>query len=293
MRAKLPSSRDLRRTVFAIIQSTAFLMTNSIGYGIFICLIRNLWGSLNFYTASYVPAFLTSLCAIILERPSRHGLLCLYVSNVAIETIFNMLVNRGIVPRPIKNGQVAIFGIGVAALLYYYRSGMLERQNDSIFSILRYVVGDGEQKIAGIATDIPNEAITDASEQSLRPRMPIQPIKDRLRHPTCPHRSSCIYYALGSGVKLFSIGLGIQISMKIIPQLTRIFTKGPGHLIRQIFSMDSIKLAIFLGGFSSLFRVSALLLEISNKYLYEFFWLSFRRHLQTEFKKKFLNTCTF
>lgn len=51
-RGKVPSCRDLRRTVFAIMQSTAFLTTNAVSYGIFTCLIRNYWGSLNFYTVS-------------------------------------------------------------------------------------------------------------------------------------------------------------------------------------------------------------------------------------------------
>lgn len=276
MRGKLPSGRDLRRTVFAIFQSTAFLMVHEFGYFFLQCFIRNTWGSYNFYTASFVPTFLSSICAILVERPSRRGMLCLYVTNNATETVYNMLVTRGLIPRPIDNGQVAIFGISVAALLYYYRRGLSERQNDSIFSILRFIVGAGEQEIAGIVEESAAETIAISNEQSSAPairggsvkRLPlllnavrvyaalIQRIEKMSRHSTCPHHSSCFYYALEGGVKLFSVGLGIQISLKMLLQVTRIFTKGPGHLFRQLYSKDTFKLAIFLGGFSSLFRVS-------------------------------------
>lgn len=288
MRGKLPSGRDLRRTVFAIFQSTAFLTTSAFSYCLYLCIIRKYWGSLNFYTASYVPAFMSSISAILLERPSRRGMLCLYVSNVATETVYNMLVVRGLVPRPIDYGQVAIFGASAAVLLYYYRCGLHERHNDSIFAILRFVVGAGEQEIAGVVEERSAEAgvldrpTADGNDETPPPqqirfsrrrggsarRLPfllnavrayaalIRRIKRMWRHPTCPHRSSCVYYALESGVKLFSIGLGIQISLKMVLQITRIFTKGPGHLIRQLFSRDTVQLAIFLGGFSSLYRVS-------------------------------------
>lgn len=278
MRGKLPSAHDLRRTVFAIFQSSVFIMTSAFGYFGLQCLIRKYTGGVNFYTASFVPAFLSSICAIFLERSSRHGLLCLYVTNGATETLYNMLVARGLIPRPIENAQVAIFGISVAVLLYYYRRGLHQRHNDSIFSIIRFAVGAGGQKIAGITGQNPTEVIADDNEQSspqaIQPRgslrrFPfllkavrtyaaiIQRIKTKFRHPTCPHHSTCIYYALESGVKLFSVGLGIQVALKTLPQVTRIFTKGPGHLIQQLFSRDTVKMAIFLGGFSSLYRVSA------------------------------------
>lgn len=193
-----------------------------------------------------------------------------------------MLVYRGIVPRIIKNGQVAIFGISVAALLYIYRRGLNERHTDPIYSIIRFAVGAGEQEISGIVKESPIEMIADDKERSSQAeirqfdrridgpakRLPfllnavqayaafIHRNKQMWRHPTCPHKSSCIYYVLESGVKLFTVGLGIQIATKMLPKLPRIFTSGPGILIRQLFSWDTVKLAIFFGGFSSLFRVS-------------------------------------
>lgn len=210
MRGKSPSGHDLRRTVIAIFQSTAFLMTHSFGYFFFQCLFRKYSGSLNFYTASFVPSFLSSICAIHVERPSRHGLLCLYVTNGATETVYNMLVARGLLPRPIEDAQVAIFGVSVAALLYFYRRGLHERHTDSIFSILRFAVGTDEQEIAGIVNEKPTEeplsptALHQFGQRiggSVR-RLPflmnavreyaalIQRIKKMYRHPTCPHRSS-------------------------------------------------------------------------------------------------------
>lgn len=44
-------------------------------------------GHFNLLTVSFFPAFLSSVFAILIERPSRRTLLCLYVSNVATETV--------------------------------------------------------------------------------------------------------------------------------------------------------------------------------------------------------------
>lgn len=102
---------------------------------------------------------MSSMCALLLERPSRRSLLCLYVSNVATETLFNMACARGYC-RPIPYGQVLIFGASMSLLLYYFRYGMHQgigplnqptlNSKDSIYDILRFVVGRYEEHVPAL-----------------------------------------------------------------------------------------------------------------------------------------------
>lgn len=161
MRCRVPTLNDLKRMILGILQSTAFLTTSAFTYSFFLCLIRHTVGSFNFFTVSYVPAFMSSMCALLLERPSRRGLLCLYVSNVATETLYNMACSRGYC-RPIPYGQVVIFGASISVLLYYFRCGLHQgiapsiqlntahTNKDSIYDILRFVVGRHEEYVPAL-----------------------------------------------------------------------------------------------------------------------------------------------
>lgn len=159
MRCRIPTLHDLKRMLLGILQSTGFLTTSAFTYSFFLCLLRYSMGSFNFYTVSFVPAFMSSMCALLLERPSRRGLLCLYVSNVATETLFNMACARGYC-RPIPYGQVLIFGASMSVLLYYFRCGLHQgisptiqtnaANKDSIYDILRFVVGRYEEYVPSL-----------------------------------------------------------------------------------------------------------------------------------------------
>lgn len=250
MRGRIPTLTDLKRTFLGILQSTAFLTTNAFTYPLFLCWSRQYLGQYNFFTVSYVPSFLSSLCALMVERPSRRGLLCLYVSNVATEALFNMACSRGYC-RPIPFGQVLIFGASVSVLLYNFRCGLHQvpaptpqgkvTSKDSIYDILRFVVGRYEEHVP--ALQLPPQYLSRRRERqpsaallaaqrdqpTTRPsRNPLLPyilqavryytqamdyLKYGLpRHKTCPHpRTSCLHYVLTGSTKLFTIGVGIQV----------------------------------------------------------------------------------
>lgn len=96
-------------------------------------------GGFNILTVSAIPAFLSSVFAILIERPSRRVLLCLYVSNVATETVWNMALSRNMV-RSVKYGHVALFSASMALLLRYYKGGQhktIDGRTDSMFGVLR------------------------------------------------------------------------------------------------------------------------------------------------------------
>lgn len=60
----------------------ARLFSFSVSYLSVTFLFRKLLGHFNMLSVSFLPAFLASYVAILLERPSRRNLLALYVTNV-------------------------------------------------------------------------------------------------------------------------------------------------------------------------------------------------------------------
>lgn len=218
-------------------------------------------------TASYIPAFMSSFTAILVERPSRRGLLTMYVANVATETLWRMGCSRGLV-KSIPNGQVLIFGLATSALLYYFRSGWHITEKDSVYDILRFIVGPDEEGGPREVKESPPKA---EKPKRLHNYVMIQEflkiykkMTDKLKalpkHDKCPHKSSCVYYTLSGGTKLFGIGLGAQVALKIILNIQRV-VKSPKKLIDVLWSKDTLKIGTFLGGFSLIYRVS----EIDKK----------------------------
>lgn len=76
------------------------------------------------------------------------------------------------------------------------------------------------------------------------------------RHRSCPHpRNSCVHYVLSGGAKLFTIGVGLQVTLKCLIQF-KMISRQPLVQLKKIFgSQDTLKLGAFLGGFAALFRV--------------------------------------
>lgn len=267
MRGRIPKRKELENTILGILQSTAFLTTSAFSYSMYMCTIRHFLGGFNFFTASYIPAFLSSLTAILLERPSRRNLLCLYVANVATETLWKMGVSRGVVSS-IKHGQVIIFGLSAAILLYYFKSGLHLEEKDSVFDIVRFIVGKDEEKQREAIAE-PTPAPQPSTSQQPRTKnhyLFIQHIirlykqlTDKLKAlpkaNKCQHRDSCLYYTLSGGCKLFSIGFAVQLSLRLLSQSKKLI-KSPGKIMDVIFSRDTLKIGAFLGGFSFIYRVS-------------------------------------
>lgn len=284
MKGRIPTKQDIKRTLQGIVQSTAFLSFTGFGYSLFLCSLRRLLGNFNILTVSFLPAFLSSVFSILIERPSRRVLLCLYVSNVATETVWNMLVSRNLV-RNIRHGDVALFGISMALLLTYYKKGNQKEVPDSMFKVLRFVVGPYEDKDYGVRHPVePPSAFyrqrvaninNDPSQHTRRPKNVvyhlitqmlriykkiIYRVKCQGRHTSCPHPFSCLYYVAGGTTKMFSIGLGIQITLKLVLNMKRIFAS-PKNMKQIFLRKDIVNLGLFLGLYSGLFRGSLCVLR--------------------------------
>jgi hypothetical protein len=260
MRGRIPDKKDLQRTLLGILQSTAFLTTSAVSYSTYICIIRHLFGGFNLYTASYVPAFMSSITAIVIERPSRRNLLCLYVANVATESLWRMAVDRGLV-KGIRRGQVIIFGISASFLVYYFRRGLHLEKKDSVYDVLRFIVGkdeEGGEKTKAQERERKRKLLSNfvIIQQFLKIFTHIQTfLKSFSKHEKCPHSHSCVYYCTSGGTKLFAIGLGIQATLKLVLQIPKI-VKTPKKVMRSVFSRDTLRIGMFLGGFSAIYRVN-------------------------------------
>ncbi|CAG9761508.1 unnamed protein product [Ceutorhynchus assimilis] len=289
MKGRIPNKQDLQRTLFGVLQSTAFLSFTGFGYSLFLCTLRKVMGHFNLLTVSFWPAFLSSAFAILIERPSRRTLLCLYVSNVATETVWNMALSRGLV-RNIPYGDIAIFGTSMAVLLTYYKSGHHQDVPDAMFKILRFVIGPYEEKDFGARVthetntfyrqqvsssgNAPSRIQEGSSQvrkqtstvwhlvtQMLRIyKKLIYKVKCFGRHQSCPHPFSCLYYVLGGTGKMFSVGLGLQITLKLVLNLKKIFASPKA--VKQIFlRKDILNVGLFLGLYCGAFRGSLCILR--------------------------------
>lgn len=277
MKGKKPTIDDIKKTISGILQSTAFLSWSAFTLSFSICGLRQVLGSFNVLCVSYIPAFISSLSAIIIERPSRRSLLCLYVSNIATETLFKMGVWRGYW-KPIKFGNVYIFATSMAMLLYYYRCE--ELKNDSIFRIIKFIASPYEDPNYNINKNIKlinnNENKNNISTKQIIYNNKksfniiwkslkfyqyiITWIKSLKRHSTCPHPHSCIHFIIEGTSKLFGIGLGVQLSMNIIFQLKNIM-KQPKLIKSILLKKKNFNLALFLGGFTGFYRLMTCLLR--------------------------------
>uniref|UniRef100_A0A182FHE7 Transmembrane protein 135 N-terminal domain-containing protein n=1 Tax=Anopheles albimanus TaxID=7167 RepID=A0A182FHE7_ANOAL len=275
MRGRIPTMAELKKTIRGWLQSTAFLTTNAYSYMMLTCMVRRLLGSFNFYTVSYLPAFLAAFVSIMVERSSRRGLLALYVSNVATETLWNILQSRGVV-RSIPHGEMIIFGLSTSLLMYCYRRNRQKDYRDSMFDVVRFAIGDSEVMKGDIG--VPPTAVIDAentrAERSTtaaarKPTSPYPFIQAVLRayvqltgrlkalgkHKLCRHRHSCLYDTLSSGVRMFSMGLGIQVVMKLVLQLRKFITR-PALIRKTFLNKEIARLGLFLGGFTSIYKIT-------------------------------------
>ncbi|XP_071554874.1 transmembrane protein 135 isoform X1 [Temnothorax nylanderi] len=281
MRRKVPSKEDIKKTILGILQSTAFLSWSGFSYSLFICLLRRMLGHFYMPTVSFLPSFLSSLSAIVIERASRRTLLCLYVSNIATETLFKMGVWRGYF-SPIPRGEVYIFAVSVAVLLYFFRSKT--NKHDQIYKILRMIVGRYEEteyltkKNLHPETSSRNtttggaQSGTSIRRSSARHKFSIlwksfeaykyiiNSLKAQSKDASCPHPYSCAHYILADSARLFSYGVCGQIALKLILQFKRLLQK-PKLLKTTIFQRENVNLGVFLGGFAGLYRLASCMLR--------------------------------
>ncbi|XP_015188603.1 PREDICTED: transmembrane protein 135-like [Polistes dominula] len=262
------------RTILGILQSSAFLSMTAFNFSANICALNRILGGMHVLTVSFLPSFLSNLVAIIIEKPARRTLLCLYVSNIATETLYNMGVWRGYFPR-IPYGSAYIFAASISVLLYLHRAKRMDQ--DTVYKIIRFVIGPYEQfqnsnkKSEHLESTTCTESLNSNRECKRHTyniifksfqiyKEIINNLKNKYKHWSCPHPHSCAHYILMSGTKLFSYGYGIQVAIQLILQSQQIF-KRPKHIKNILFKKQYLNIATFLGAFSALYKLTSCLLR--------------------------------
>ncbi|XP_055890095.1 transmembrane protein 135-like isoform X4 [Biomphalaria glabrata] len=260
----------------------------------------------NYYRKKLIPETLRSTIFltingtlfIIMFCAWRRGQLAVYLTNLALETGYRMLVERQLI-TPVHNGEVYIFSLVSAIYLYLFR-----KQNglpSSTVSLFRFIMGseesfkDSPSQGASLdcqqvkqASKTKNRNVLERSSGGLVERVKsrllaiplvggfiqevfslvssgLDIVEDLPRHLCCPHKYSCLSYILKGGLRMFSLGFLMQAALSTFSSFTAIVKK-PTAIFRTVFNKVNTKLALFLGSYCAIFRaVSCLLRWMRNK----------------------------
>ncbi|KAH9423898.1 hypothetical protein DERP_005482 [Dermatophagoides pteronyssinus] len=132
------NQKNFQECLRSIIRSSSFLGANAFLAILFLCLSLNISGRFYYPLNAYIPSFFGSFLAILIERPSRRKALAFYVSNIATEITYKILLTRNYIGG-MKNGKFFIFSMAITVLLFLYENNQL---NDPLICfILQLVIG--------------------------------------------------------------------------------------------------------------------------------------------------------
>lgn len=239
-----------KKTILSILQSSVFLAMNGTWFLFAFCAYRAIFGKYH-GVAGYVTGFVSSFLSIIIERKSRRGALSIYVFNLALETMFKMLVSRGYA-TPVRHGEIYVFAIANMLYLGLFRNNALPPFIQNIFG---KVLGTDETGQLG-----------EAPVESNQYKIPVvkymmsryQRLLNLLNNAgpnvkSCRHAGSCSGYVVTGATKFFLIGYGIQLLTQYRTLITAI-TQGKLSLLRNAFGKLSIPK--FFCAYVALFRVT-------------------------------------
>lgn len=139
--ARRHGARAFMQTFWSAFDSSMFLSQNFFIYLALVCTLRRLTGRLHLMQSTLVCGFVSSACAITIERPARRSVLALYMINLASEIIYRMLRSRGFV-RDVPYFEVAMFALSLGGYIYYARKN--GHFNDFVPLVLRHLIGKEE-----------------------------------------------------------------------------------------------------------------------------------------------------
>eukprot|EP00112_Aurelia_sp_Birch-Aquarium-sp1_P003842 Seg1433.3 transcript_id=Seg1433.3/GoldUCD/mRNA.D3Y31 product="Transmembrane protein 135" protein_id=Seg1433.3/GoldUCD/D3Y31 len=199
-----------------IAQSCLFLSTNGALLVASFCLFRKLFGRFYMLSCGFLPGLTSSFGGIILERKSRRGLLALYMLNVAMETVYNILRSRGYIPE-IRYGEVGLFMLATSTIMYLHRKQ--ELPDGLIKKVVRLLLDDKAPDGVGVPTSV-------------------EPRKTWLYHSS----------------KVFAAGYCLKMLPSLVMSLRKVFSK-PKYILYAMFNRSNAEFGAFLGSLILLFRV--------------------------------------
>uniref|UniRef100_A0A4W6DBP2 Transmembrane protein 135 n=1 Tax=Lates calcarifer TaxID=8187 RepID=A0A4W6DBP2_LATCA len=248
----------LKRLLPEILWSTSFLTANGGLYIVFFCILRKLLGGFYSWSAGFGSALPASYIAILLERKSRRGLLTIYMTNLATETLFRMAVTRGIV-KPIRHGEVLLFCLTASLYMFFFRS---EQRSEQIVTVTYVTLLDHKylshtKNKSECQTSELNFVLYTAGVKMVSKAL----CKQGPRHRCCKHyQDNCISYCVKGFVRMFSIGYLIQCCLKVPSAFRQMFSR-PSRLPSLFYNKENFQLGAFLGSFVSIYKGTSCLLR--------------------------------
>uniref|UniRef100_A0A667XXP6 Transmembrane protein 135 n=1 Tax=Myripristis murdjan TaxID=586833 RepID=A0A667XXP6_9TELE len=249
----------IKRLLPEILWSTSFLTANGGLYIVFFCILRKLFGGFYSWSSGFGAALPASYIAILIERKSRRGLLTIYMTNLATETLFRMAVTRGII-KPLKHGEVLLFCLTASLYMFFFRckNGL----NGFAFSALKFIVGKEEIPTHSVLAEQnypkpPERIAAIETEESQGINFFVCFLircKRGPRHRCCKHyQDNCISYCVKGFVRMFSVGYLIQCCLKVPAAFRQMFSK-PSRLPSLFYNKENFQLGAFLGSFVSIYK---------------------------------------
>lgn len=243
--------KSFEETFRSILRSSAFLAFNAFLVILCFCMSRHLFGRFYFTLCAHLPSFIGSLMALMYEKPSRRKALAFYVANIASETVFNNLADRGFRVKH-KNGEVYLFAVAVSLLTYFYENHLL--RDPLLITVFKLLIGNRVNKGQNQKTS----PMSDVEQVQLliNSKVPFW----KVSHAECPHvHTSCLGNALYSGLlKPFLYGWTGQMALTALPKLlsfksnfVRDYLANPEF----IFDPGHLKFGLFLATFSSSYNL--------------------------------------
>jgi hypothetical protein len=209
-------------------------------------------GKFYYSMCAYTPAFIGSLLAIMIERPSRRPALAIYVANIASETIFRIFIARGYM-KPVQHGEVFLFTVTMSVLLYIIKKNGFG--SDPVSLALKFIVGREETKSCHL------------THQQLLPVHPKDNSKSNLlrklidkfnsmfpKHESCPHRHrSCLTYISSAFLRSFFMGWFGKSVVKTLSK-PRLLLLRPNKISDNFFNSDHLYFGLFLASFTAIYK---------------------------------------
>ncbi|XP_037072546.1 transmembrane protein 135-like [Pollicipes pollicipes] len=250
------------------VQSSAFLGANCYFLLSSFCTVRWLLPFVPVREGIMLACVVSSYMSIMIERESRRDVLTVYMMNVASETLFNFLLEQGLVPN-IPHGRSLLASVALAAMMYLYKLG---RSEALVGQLAQALLGTAEiyppragscrkdltagmklfNYISSMITGKP-QITTQSSQSSDRPlSVPAHP-------GLCPHHGACLRYAWRGLTESLLLGVAVQAGVTGGGALLRLASSGRRPLLPSPVVL--LPLGLCLGSVSGLFRLASCLLR--------------------------------
>ena len=258
----------------SIIRSSLFLSFNGFSVILLFCLTRRLTGKFYYSLCAYTPAFIGSLLAIMIERPSRRPALAVYVANIASETVFRIFTARGYF-KPIKSGEIFLFTVTMSVLLYLIKKNGFG--TDPVSLALKFIIGREEAKrrspklYPNIVCKSQNLSISSEQKITVKTTNIFVKLIERInsifpKHESCPHREkSCVTYVTLAFIRSFCLGWFGKSALQTLSKAKLLFSR-PNMLRANFSDSKNIKFGLFLAAFTAIYKgVNCGLRKASNE----------------------------